>query len=75
MTARTQAPDTNGIFDSLVAASTLKARLYRVGAAIGLQPDSIDDRRNILMCAVYARAVERLLRSTLISRGVLTRTD
>ena len=65
-------PDIQGVFDCLVSASMLKARLYRVGAAIDLEPASIEDRRNILLCAAYARSVERLLRSTLIARGVLT---
>jgi hypothetical protein len=58
-------------FDCFVDASMLKKRLHRVGAAIGLEASVIDDRRSILLCAVYVRTVERILRNTLVAHGVL----
>ena len=62
---------TSETFDCFVDASMLKERLHRVGEAIALEPSVIDDRRSILLCAFYVRTVERILRNTLVARGVL----
>jgi hypothetical protein len=62
---------TREAFDCFVDASMLKERLHRVGAEISLEPTAIDDRRSILLCAVYVRTVERILRNTLVAYGVL----
>ncbi len=58
-------------FDCFVDARMLKKRLHRVGAAIALEASVIDDRRSILLCAVYVRTVERILSNTLVAHGVL----
>jgi len=61
----------NEAFDCYVDASMLKERLQRLGAAIDLESSVIEDRHSILLCAVYVRTVERILRNTLVARGVL----
>jgi hypothetical protein len=61
----------NEAFDCFVDASMLKERLQHLGAAIDLDPSVIDDRHSILLCAVYVRTVERILRNTLVEHGVL----
>jgi hypothetical protein len=71
MSAEVEPAFTQEAFDCFVEASMLKERLYRVGASISLEPTAIDDRRSILMCAVYLRTVERILRNTLVAHGVL----
>lgn len=65
-------PYTREAFDCFIDASMLKVRLHRVGAAISLEPYAIYDRHSILLCAVYVRTVERILRNTLVEHGVLT---
>ena len=71
MSTALEPPYTSEAFDCFVEASMLKERLHRVGAAIPLEPTAIDDRRSILLCAVYVRTVERILRNTLVAHGVL----
>jgi hypothetical protein len=70
MTEEVYEQETQCVFDCLMSAGVLARQLHEAIQHAGDTPESLDDRRLTLLCAAYTRAVERLLRTVLVARGI-----